>query len=442
MDWRERYKNKLISPDEAASKVKSGDYIAFTWGRETYAVGLAIAVRKEELKDVRVLCTSPTYDYGWYDEGWQDSFQITIGMPTALCQEAIDAKRVDVFSGAPIATLWSQEPPDILLVEISPPDDKGFCSFGSSLWDKKERLQLTRDSGGLIIAEVNDKLIRTYGDNFVHESQIDYLVEHMSAGTGLRSGSLAGRELKEPEPYLKNIAENVGSLINDGDCLQIGVGRTTEPLVELGMLAGKNDLGWHSEATPPGIISLVRKGVITGKYKTLNPGKVVVTSIGGSSREEMEWVNMNPLFWLVNLMYLEDVRTIAAHDNMTAINNALMIDITGQITAESIGTRLLSVAGGQPSFVFGALQARGGKAITVLPSTAQGGKASRIVSQLPTGTVVTVPRTYADHIVTEYGIARLRGKSFRERAKELISVAHPDFRSQLEEEARVFLGGL
>lgn len=442
MDWRENYKHKVISADEAALKVNSGDHVAFTWGRETHAIGLAISARKEDLKDVRVFCTAPMYDYGWYDEGWDDSFKITVGMPTALSQEAVDRKHCDVFSGAPISKLWPQEPPDILLVEVSPPDNKGFCGFGASLWDKKERIQFTRENKGLVIAEVNDKLIRTYGDNFVHESQIDYFVEHVSTGETLRSGSLAGRETKEPQPYLKQIAKNVGSLISGGDCLQIGVGRTTEPLVELGMLDGKNDLGWHSEATPPGIISRIRQGAITGKYKTLNQGKAVVTSIGGSGPEEMEWVNMNPLFLLVDLMYLEDVRVIAAHNNMVAINNALMVDITGQIAAETIGSRILSVAGGQPPFVIGALQAEGGRSITVLPSTAQGGKASRVVHQLPLGTVVTVPRTYADFIVTEYGVACLRGKSLRQRAKELIAVAHPDFRSELECEARKILGNL
>ncbi len=442
MDWREKYKHKLLSPDEVASKVKSGDYISFTWGRETHAIGLAISARKEELKDVRVYCTAPMYDYGWYDDGWDDSFNIMVGMPTALSQEAVDAKRCDVFSGAPISKLWPQEVPDILLVEISPPDDKGFCSFGASLWDKKDRIELTRKNGRLVVGEVNSKLIRTYGDNFIHESQINYFVEHLSTGESLKSGSLAGREVKSYEPYLQDIAQNVSSLIHDGDCLQIGVGRTTEPLIELGMLDGMNDIGWHSEATPPGIISLIRQGVINGKCKTLNQGKAVVTSIGGSGPEEMEWVNMNPLILMVNLMYLEDIRVIAAHKDMVAINNALMVDITGQIAAETIGSRILSVAGGQPPFAIGALQAEGGRSITVLPSTAQSGKVTRIVPQLPLGTVVTIPRTYADYVVTEFGIASLRGKSLRQRANELINVAHPNFHAELKEEARKILGSI
>ncbi|GAF99368.1 unnamed protein product, partial [marine sediment metagenome] len=206
--------------------------------------------------------------------------------------------------------------------------------------------------------------------------------------------------------------------------------------VRLGLLDGKHDLGFHSEATPPGVISLVREGVINGKYKTLYPGKVVVTSIGGGTREDMAWINNNPLFYLVDLLYLEDVRVIAANDNMVSINNALGIDLTGQITAETLGTRLVSVAGGQIPFAFGALMSKGGRSITVLPSTARGGTVSRIVPSLPQGSAVTIMRNLADRVVTEYGVANLRGKTVRQRAEELISIAHPDFRSELKKESR------
>jgi 4-hydroxybutyrate CoA-transferase len=184
------------------------------------------------------------------------------------------------------------------------------------------------------------------------------------------------------------------------------------------------------------VISLVREGVINGKYKTLNPGKVVVTALGGSTKEEMEWANNNPLFELVDVEYLEDIRVIAAHDNMVAINNALSIDLTGQIASESIGTRIMSVAGGQIPFVFGALLSKGGRSITVLSSTAREGSISRIRPVLEPGTAVTIPRNCAQYVVTEYGIANLWGKSVRERAEELISIAHPDFRAELRKEAQ------
>lgn len=430
--WQEEYQSKLISAEEAAKLVKSGDHVAFTAGREAHAVGLAIAARKEELKDVKVSAPSPGYDFGWYDRGWEDSFAITISWPTATAQDMLDERRCDVNLTTIIPFATEGEPPDVLLTEISTPDERGFCSFGASLWTKRQEIKQAR----LTIAEVNKNLIRTYGDNYVHVSEIDYFVEHISAKGAPGTGSLGGRAIKEPEPYLKQITENVASLIKDGDTLQIGVGRTTEPMVRLGLLDGKHDLGFHSEATPPGVISLVREGVINGKYKTLYPGKVVVTSIGGGTREDMAWINNNPLFYLVDLLYLEDVRVIAANDNMVSINNALGIDLTGQITAETLGTRLVSVAGGQIPFAFGALMSKGGRSVTVLPSTARGGTVSRIVPSLPQGSAVTIMRNLADRVVTEYGVANLRGKTVRQRAEELISIAHPDFRTELKKEAR------
>jgi 4-hydroxybutyrate CoA-transferase len=432
--WEETYKKKFVSAEEAAGVVKSGDHVAFTTGREAFAVGLALAARLGELKNVRVLAPSPTYDFGWYDEGWQDAFDVTIRIPTGTCQEAVDARRVDIDPGTmiPFVDLEGMAGADIIITEVSPPDENGFCSFGASLWAKKRQVENAK----IAIAEVNKNLIRTFGDNYIHVSEIDYFVEHISAGKGMRTGSLAGRELKEPEPYLKDITGYVSGLINDGDTLQIGVGRTTEPLVRLGLLEGKNDLGWHSEATPPGVISLIQKGVINGERKTRHPGKVVVTSIGGSSREEMQWVHNNPLFWLVDVAYLEDIRVISAHDNMVVINNALTLDLTGQICAESIGTRQLSGAGGQIPFVFGAWLSKGGRAVTVLPSTAKNGTVSRIVPILPPGTVVTIQRNCADYVVTEYGVAQLKGRTLRQRAEALIEVAHPDFRAELKAEAR------
>lgn len=435
-DWREEYRSKLISPEEAAQFVKSGARVAFTVGREALAIGLAIAARKEELKGVKVSVCTPGYDFGWYDRGWEESFEIIIAMPTAICQEMVDERRCDIRPSGLVAEFAvgaeTIPPPDVLLTELSPPDKNGFCSFGASLWDKREHIRRAK----LVIAEVNENLIRTYGDNFIHISEIDYFVEHVSSGRQLGEGSLAGRAKKEPESYLKQIAENVSQIIKDGDTIQIGVGRTTEPLVLLGMLDNKENLGYHSEATPPGIIGLVRKGVINGKCKTLHPGKVVVTSIGGSTREEMEWVDQNPLFYLVDVGYLEDIRVISANNNMVAINNALAVDLSGQISAESIGTRIVSAAGGQIAFVHGALMSKGGRSITVLPSTARGNTESRIVPTFEKGTTVTLHRNAADYVVTEYGIARLRGKTIRERAQELINIAHPDFREQLKKEAR------
>ena len=191
-DWEEEYKRKFIPAEQAAEMIKPGYSVAFTMGREAYAIGLAISVRKEELKDVKIFCPSPTYDFGWYDDGWQDSFQIQIVMPTATCQDAIDARRCDFLVSAPIAPSrgsFAVETPDIVLTEVSPPDEKGFCSFGQSLWNKKKVIKEAK----LTVAEVNKNLIRTYGDNFIHVSEIDYFVEHVSSGGAPAIGTLAGR---------------------------------------------------------------------------------------------------------------------------------------------------------------------------------------------------------------------------------------------------------
>jgi len=435
-DWQEEYKKKIVPAETAASLVKSGDRVAFTLGREALAVGLALAARKDELKDVHILDPFPGYDFGWYDPGWEDSFEITIWMPTALSQQMMDERRCHLEVSDMLARSFFNgelgDALDVVITEVSSPDNKGFCSFGASLWNKRRHIKKAK----LVIAEVNPNLIRTYGDNYVHVSEIDYFVEHAHSGATPGLGSLAGRALKELQPHLKDICGYVSEIIKDGDTVQIGVGRTTEPLVRLGLIDGKHDLGWHSEATPPGVIALVKEGVINGSRKTLHPGKVVVTSIGGSTTEEMNWVHENPLFWLVDVEYL--YRTVALNDNMVTINNAVVIDLGGQISAESIGTRIISAAGGQPAFVYGALCAKGGRAVTVIPSVARSGDhlVSRIVPVLEPGTTVTIPRWGADIIVTEYGVAHLRGKSLRARAEELITVAHPDFRAELKKAAR------
>lgn len=433
-DWREEYHRKLISAEEAARLIKSGDYVSFTLGREAYTVGKAISDRKKDLQDVKILVPFPGFDFGWYDSGWESSFELTIYHPTPISQKMLDEKRCDLeITDILCQSEGTEKESDVVITEVSSPNEKGFCSFGASLWNKKQHIK----KGKLVIAEVNENLIWTYGDNYIHVSEIDYFVKHESKRTDVgKKGSLAGRTSKVQAAYLRQIAQHLSKLIHDGCTIQIGVGRTTEPLVELGIFDNKCDIGYHSETTPPGVIPLVRKGIITGKYKTINTGKVVVTSIGGASKEDMDWVNGNPLFWLVDVGYLWDIRTISAHDHMLAINNALSVDLTGQIASENIGGRMFGSSGGQTAFAIGALLSKGGHSIIVLPSTAVNGSVSRIVASLPPGTAITVPRNCADLIVTEYGIASLRGKSLRRRAEELIEIAHPDFRSELVKDAK------
>jgi len=320
---------------------------------------------------------------------------------------------------------------DVLFVEVSPPDEHGFCSFGQSVWNKREQVMAAK----LVMAEVNSRLIRTYGDNYIHVSEIDYFVEHTPSEKLPGRADLRGKAVSEPRQEIKYIAEHVSTLIQDGDTLEIGVGTATEPLPHLGVFDHCHDLGWHSEHTPGKIVDLIRQGFINGECKTINRGKAVATAVGGS-REDLEFVHMNPRFELRSVNYVNNVATIAAHDNMVAINNALTVDLTGQITSESIGPRMLGGTGGQLCFAIGAAFSQGGRAITVLPSTGRDGTISRIVATLEPGTVVNVPRSLADYIVTEHGIAHLRGKTQRQRVNEMLAVAHPDFRSELRAEAK------
>jgi 4-hydroxybutyrate CoA-transferase len=319
------------------------------------------------------------------------------------------------------------------MVELSPPDEHGYCSFGASLWTKKTEVRRAK----IALAEVNKNLIRTYGDNFIHVSEIDYFVEHTPSGKTPGGTDLLGRKSVEAGEAEKKIAQYVSELVRDGDTLQVGVGSTSEWCCTLGTFEGKKDLGWHSETTPRGIIPLIRNGTINGSRKNFKTNIAVATACGGGSKEDMDFVTMNPCFELYSAEWVLDVRNIAKNDNMVAINSAVSVDFAGQIAAESIGPRVISGAGGQTSFAIGSFLSKGGRSITVLTSTAGSGdkRLSRITPLLVEGTIVTVPRTISDYVVTEYGIAHIKGMTQRQRALALIEIAHPDFRAALKKEA-------
>jgi 4-hydroxybutyrate CoA-transferase len=436
-DWHDDYAEQVRTIDDVAAMVSDGDHVVLSV-REPFGLSLALAARKDELRGVHVYTLAPSYDFGWYDEGWQENFAITIGYPTAIAREALDAGRLDVYPGAvvpslaPLPYVTGEQPADFYFVEVSPPDEHGFCSFGVALWDKRRVATHAR----VVAGEVNENIVRTYGENYIHVSEIDFLVDHIPTGrTPGQVGTLAGRGVREPPAYLVDIAAHVGGYIEDGATLQIGVGRTTEDLVSHGLLDGKRALGFHSEVTVPGIISAVRDGTITGERKRTYPGKAVATSLGGGSLEEIKWASENPLFELLEAQRLMDLRVIAEEDNFVAINNVLSVDLTGQVAAESVGRQLVGQAGGQLVFVIASWHSINGHSLQVLPSTAQDGVVSRIVAEHPPGTVITTPRNIVDKIVTEYGVAELKGRTLRQRAEALIAIAHPDYRDALSESA-------
>ena len=437
MDWREGYEKKLVSPEEAVSVIKRGQNVAFAYGLEPLDLAMALIARAQEIGDIKLIVPAPGRDFPWYEQGWEETFKVTVGYILPMARNMIAERRGDyLISGL----LWAEdpairEPVDVLLIQLSTPDEHGFCSFGASVWDKKRAIRAAK----MVLAEANDNFIRTYGDNFVHVSEIDYFVKHTPTGRAPGTTDILGRKTTGPGDLEKNIAKHIGSLIKDGDTLEIGVGGTAEWVAQLGVLENRQDLGWHSENTPRGIGTLIKNGVITGRQKTLNPNKAVATACGGGTKEEMDFLNNNPIMELYGSDYVLDPKIIAAHDNMVAINSAVAVDLTGQIASESVGPTMVSGTGGQLAFAIGANLSKNGRSIIALSSTAKGGSISRIVPQFDPGTIVTVPRTLADIIVTEYGIAKLKGKTQRQRAEELISVAHPDFRTELRKKmARLF----
>jgi len=431
MDWQEEYKAKLVSAVEAVRAIRSGNKVYVPIGGEPQALCEALAARLGEITDVEFISCAPRSDYGWFQPGWEMSFSTNLEVfAGTVARPALEERRADytpfLFSlqPKPSRECWPQRRQiDVFMTTVSSPNRHGYCSFGASLWNKRTYAREAR----IVLAEVDSTLIRTYGDNYIHVSEIDYFVEHVAQWPEAQA--------RDPDPNIKVLAELVGSLIRDGDTIQIGTGTATAPLPLFGVFENKHDLGWHSEITPVGVISLMKEGIFTGKRKTLHRGKFTATSLSADPAEQA-YANENPAIELFDVDYINDIRTIAAHDNMVAINNALCVDLTGQIAAEGLGPKIFNGSGGQPEFSIGAVLSKGGRSITVVPSTTSDEKVSRIVPMLEPGTSVTVPRSFADYIVTEYGIVRLLGLSQRQRAEALISVAHPNFRSELKKAAK------
>jgi len=309
-------------------------------------------------------------------------------------------------------------PIDVALIEVSPPDQHGFCSFGVGVDTTLTAARCARH----VVAQVNDFMPRTYGDSFIHVSDIDTVVESSRPLCELKKPAFTDMHVA--------IARNVAGLIDDGAVLQTGIGGIPDAV--LPFLSDRRDLGVHSELVSDGIIDLIEKGVVTGARKNFKPRKVIVGFALGT-RRLFEFVDHNPSFEFHPTAYTNDPMLIARNDNMVAINSALQIDLSGQVCSDSIGARFYSGIGGQVDFLCGASRSRNGKAIIALPSTAKNGTVSRIVPMLTPGAGVVTSRGLVRLVVTEHGVADLHGKSMRERAEALIKLADPQFRPQLEE---------
>jgi 4-hydroxybutyrate CoA-transferase len=480
-NWRADFDKKLISAEEAANLIKSGDNI-FIPAVYMGSLPHAIAARKDELRDVTVEVQSPVFDPGWLAPGMEDSFQIiTRIFMAALARPGHDEGRIQFLpytNGTWFKPYRDNRPVkrdiDVFLVEVSEPDENGFMTFGVHVWERRNYA----DRAKLVIAEIDRNLIKSHGDTSLHVSQVDCLVDitadlltedeikrvlkvvpddlHDNVREVLLSGNPGqlrnlidmieeiDPELVvqffgqiEPDDNVKAIAENLKTLVRDGDTLQIGMGRPSMYTVELGVFDDCHDLSIFSEMACPGMGFLVKRGIATGKYATLHPGKAVFAGLTGFTREEIEWTDDNPLIEQYSVDYVVNIANIMQQKDMLAINNITQIDLTGQITCETqFGPRLINGSGGQIEFHIGAFCAINGRAVSLLHSTWYDGSVSTIVPQLEQGSMVTIPRAYADYVVTEFGVAELCGKTHRERAEELITVAHPDFRDELSEAAK------
>ena len=421
--WMLEYKRKLMSARDALRCVDSGMRVYIHPGcAEPEALVEALMGRAPFVHDVEIvhLLTLGTAPYVAPEmEGHFRHNAMFIG---GNVREAINDGRADytpIYLSEIEALFESGAMPiDVALIEVSPPDSHGFCSFGVGVDTTLTAAKCAR----YVVAQVNDYMPRTYGDSFIHISDIDAVVESSRPLCELKKPAVTDMHVA--------IARNVAGLIEDGAVLQTGVGGIPDAV--LPFLGDRKDLGVHSELVSEGVIPLIENGVITGARKNFKPRKIIVGFALGT-RRFFEFVDNNPIFEFHPTAYTNDPGLIARNDNMVAINSALQVDLTGQVCSDSIGNQFYSGIGGQVDFLRGASRSKGGKPIIAISSTAKNGTISRIVPMLSPGAGVVTSRGLVRYVVTEHGVAYLHGKSIRERARALIQIADPKFRAELYE---------
>jgi acyl-CoA hydrolase/ribosomal protein S18 acetylase RimI-like enzyme len=423
--WIDRYPDKVCRAADAIGRIGRGQRVFIGSGcAQPQKLTEALAQEGRRLADTQILHiltlgTAP-YTDALLDEHFRHNAYF-IGPNT---REAVAEGRADYtpifLSEIPRLFRRGTVPIDVALIQVSPPDRHGYCSYGVSVDIVKAATECAR----LVFAEVNPRMPRTHGDSFVHVSRLDGMIPVDMPLLESTHG--------EPDDVARRIGRHIANLIDDGSTLQMGIG--TIPDAVLANLGGKKDLGVHTEMFTEGIIELVERGVVNGSRKTLHPGKIVASFVMGT-RRLFDFVDDNPMCEFHPTEYTNDPFIIARNHKMVSINSALQVDLTGQVCADSIGEYFYSGIGGQVDFVRGASRSEGGKPIIALPATAQDGKVSRIVTALYPGAGVVTSRGDVHWVVTEWGVANLHGKTVRERALALVHIAHPDFREELMEEA-------
>ncbi|QGT99473.1 4-hydroxybutyrate coenzyme A transferase [Candidatus Syntrophocurvum alkaliphilum] len=431
-NWKQEYNKKSVSLQEAAATIESGDFVGVGLAAGACSADMydAILERYEELREVRISDSVQLRPSKLYDPQYMRKIDGHINYaPTfgvATIRNMGKTRQADFYPSTTLDLAYKySEKSDVFITMVTPPNKHGYVNLGLTNFYTMEAIRQGRESGKqrVTIAEVNEQMPIIYGDNWMHISEFDYFVENSTIIPSFGRG--------EPTDIEKTIAQYVLELINDGDTIQMGIGGIPEAVVS--GLEGKHDLGVITEMFPIGLQKLVEKGIVTNKRKPIHKGVTVATFCMGD-KDMYDYVSENPSCEFYPASYTNNPAIVAQHPNMVTMNMALMVDLSGQINAEGIEHQQISGSGGQLDFMIGSYWAKGGKGITLLNSARKmkdGSLVSSIVPELPTGSPVTVPRTYAQYVITEYGVADLKYKTRKERANELIAIAHPDLRGEL-----------
>ena len=424
--WQERYKDKIVTPKQAAACVKIGQRVFIGSGAgEPQTLVEALSAR-DDLTDTEIIHILTLGLATYAEPRFGSRFRHNAYFIGPNVREAVSQGRADYtpifLSEIPRLFRSGRVIIDVAFVSVSPPDEHGYCSYGVSTDIVKAGAETAR----WVVAEVNARMPRGLGDCFIHGRDIDMLVSSDRPILEAKQG--------EPDELSERIARHIAHLVEDGATLQLGIG--TIPDAVLHHLEGFKDLGVHTEMFSDGIIPLIEKGIITNAAKSLHPGKIIAGFVMGS-KKLYDFIDNNPFVEFHPTEYTNDPFIIAQNDKMISINSAIEVDLTGQVCADSLGTMFYSGIGGQVDFVRGASRSRGGKPVIALPATAANGTVSRIVPYLKQGAGVVTSRGDVHFVVTEYGTAYLHGKNIRERALALVQIADPKFRPWLLAEAKV-----
>jgi len=426
MEYTSMYKSKRTSMDEIVREVKSGDQVYVHPGGAAPLDLLHAFARyaKENLQDVtstHILTMGPL-DY--MDPALDGHIRHCAWFAGGNSRKAINEGRADwvpVFLGECPKLVYERKVEfDMVLIQVSPPDEHGFCSLGVGVDITLAAVRM----GKKVIAEVNPRQPRSLGDSFVHLSKIHKCVEV--------EHELAELEVGQISDVHTQCGKHIANLIEDGDCLQMGIGAIPDAV--WGEVKDRRDLGIHTEMFSDGAIDLLEQGVINGERKNLHQGKIIASFVLGSTRA-YDFLHNNPLIEMHPTEYCNNPFIIAQNDNMVAVNSCLQIDLTGQVVSDNMGAKIYSGFGGQVDFIRGAAASKNGRPIIAFPSTGKGGTLSRIVAEHPQGYGITTTRADVHWIATEYGIVNLWGLNRKKRARALIELAHPNFREELQEEA-------